>query len=76
MSAEELDAARPGQLAAFEAFCAELGHPAAQVALAWLLHQPAVIAPIAGPRTLAGPAGRGDQCRRHHARREGTRPPR
>ncbi len=52
MSAEELEAAGPGQLSAYEAFCAELGHPPAQVALAWLLHQPAVTAPIAGPRTL------------------------
>ena len=37
---------------AYEASGAELGHPPAQVALAWLLHQPAVTAPIAGPRTL------------------------
>jgi NDP-hexose 2,3-enoyl reductase len=50
-SAEGLSA-RHDQVAAFEAFCAELGHPAAEVALAWLLHQPAVTAPIAGPRTL------------------------
>jgi NDP-hexose C3-ketoreductase / dTDP-4-oxo-2-deoxy-alpha-D-pentos-2-ene 2,3-reductase len=50
-SAEGLEAKR-GQIEAYEAFCAELGHPAAQVALAWLLHQPAVTAPIAGPRTM------------------------
>jgi NDP-hexose C3-ketoreductase / dTDP-4-oxo-2-deoxy-alpha-D-pentos-2-ene 2,3-reductase len=50
-SAEGL-AARHDQVAAYEAFCAELGHPPARVALAWLLHQPAVTAPIAGPRTL------------------------
>src|SRR5580700_3656135 len=50
-SAEGLEARRE-QVEAYEAFCAELGHPPAQVALAWLLHQPAVTAPIAGPRTL------------------------
>ena len=50
-SAEVL-AGRRAQIEAYEAFCAELGHDAAQVALAWLLHQPAVTAPIAGPRTL------------------------
>jgi NDP-hexose 2,3-enoyl reductase len=50
-SAEGLEARR-AQVEAYEAFCTELGHPPAQVALAWLLHQPAVTAPIAGPRTL------------------------
>jgi aryl-alcohol dehydrogenase-like predicted oxidoreductase len=35
-----------------EDFCAELGEEPADVALAWLLHQPAVTAPIIGPRTL------------------------
>ena len=29
----------------------ELGHESGGVALAWLLHQPAVTAPIVGPRT-------------------------
>ncbi|MHA7306717.1 aldo/keto reductase [Arthrobacter sp. TMN-49] len=38
-------------VAAFEGFAAELGHAPADVALAWLLHQPAVTAPIIGPRT-------------------------
>lgn len=37
-------------IAAFEAFAAELGHAPGDVALAWLLHQPAVTAPIIGPR--------------------------
>jgi aryl-alcohol dehydrogenase-like predicted oxidoreductase len=37
---------------AYEAFCDELGEQPANVALAWLLHQPAVTAPIVGPRTL------------------------
>jgi aryl-alcohol dehydrogenase-like predicted oxidoreductase len=36
----------------YEAFCRELGHAPAAVALAWLLAQPAVTAPIIGPRTL------------------------
>jgi aryl-alcohol dehydrogenase-like predicted oxidoreductase len=39
-------------LEAYEAFCRELGHPPADVGLAWLLHQPAVTAPIVGPRTM------------------------
>jgi aryl-alcohol dehydrogenase-like predicted oxidoreductase len=55
-SAEGLEAKRD-QIEAYEAFCAELGHPPAQVALAWLLHQPAVTAPIAGPRTMEQFAG-------------------
>jgi aryl-alcohol dehydrogenase-like predicted oxidoreductase len=40
------------QLERWEKLCAELGHPPADVALAWLLHQPIVTAPIIGPRTL------------------------
>ncbi|WP_245667639.1 aldo/keto reductase [Actinomadura macra] len=36
---------------AYESFCAELGEAPAAVGLAWLLHQPAVTAPIIGPRT-------------------------
>jgi aryl-alcohol dehydrogenase-like predicted oxidoreductase len=39
------------QLEAYEAFCDELGEQPADVALAWLLHQPDVTAPIIGPRT-------------------------
>jgi aryl-alcohol dehydrogenase-like predicted oxidoreductase len=39
------------QLEAYEAFCEELGEEPADVALAWLLHQPAVTATIVGPRT-------------------------
>lgn len=38
---------------AWEQFCAERGEDPADVALAWLLHQPAVTAPIVGPRTGA-----------------------
>ena len=40
------------QIEAYEDFAAELGHEPGDVALAWLLHQPAVTAPIIGPRTL------------------------
>jgi aryl-alcohol dehydrogenase-like predicted oxidoreductase len=36
----------------YEAFCKELGEKPADVALAWLLVNPAVTAPIIGPRTL------------------------
>ena len=36
----------------FEAFCREVGRPAASVAVAWLLRNPVVTAPIIGPRTL------------------------
>lgn len=36
----------------YEAFCDGLGHHPALVALAWLLHQPVVTAPIVGPRTM------------------------
>jgi aryl-alcohol dehydrogenase-like predicted oxidoreductase len=37
---------------AYEAFCDDLGEHPADVGLAWLLHQPAVTAPIIGPRTI------------------------
>jgi NDP-hexose C3-ketoreductase / dTDP-4-oxo-2-deoxy-alpha-D-pentos-2-ene 2,3-reductase len=40
------------QLEAYEKFCAELGEQPADVALAWLIAQPQVTAPIIGPRTL------------------------
>jgi aryl-alcohol dehydrogenase-like predicted oxidoreductase len=41
------------QIEAYEALCDELGEPPANVALAWLLHNPVVTAPIIGPRTMA-----------------------
>jgi aryl-alcohol dehydrogenase-like predicted oxidoreductase len=41
------------QIEAYEAFCDELGEEPGTVALAWLLHQDGVTAPIVGPRTLA-----------------------
>jgi aryl-alcohol dehydrogenase-like predicted oxidoreductase len=40
------------QIQQYEDFAAELGHEPGDVALAWLLHQPAVTAPIVGPRTM------------------------
>jgi aryl-alcohol dehydrogenase-like predicted oxidoreductase len=40
------------QLAKYEKLCKEIGHPPGEVALAWLLHNPMVTAPIIGPRTL------------------------
>jgi aryl-alcohol dehydrogenase-like predicted oxidoreductase len=40
------------KLKAYEGFCKELGEQPADVALAWLLHNPVVTAPIIGPRTL------------------------
>jgi aryl-alcohol dehydrogenase-like predicted oxidoreductase len=39
------------RLERWEQLCKELGERPADVALAWLLHQPAVTAPIIGPRT-------------------------
>ncbi len=41
-----------GQLERCEAFCRDMGEQPADVALAWLLHNPVVTAPIIGPRTL------------------------
>jgi aryl-alcohol dehydrogenase-like predicted oxidoreductase len=40
------------KLEAYEGLCRELGQNPADVALAWLLHNPVVTAPIVGPRTL------------------------
>jgi aryl-alcohol dehydrogenase-like predicted oxidoreductase len=39
------------QLQDYEALCKEMGEGPADVALAWLLHNPQVTAPIIGPRT-------------------------
>jgi NDP-hexose 2,3-enoyl reductase len=50
-SAEALARLRP-QVEAYEALCADLGEDPAQVGVAWLLHQPAVTAPIVGPSSL------------------------
>jgi aryl-alcohol dehydrogenase-like predicted oxidoreductase len=40
------------QLEAWEALCKELGEPPADVALAWMLKNPAITSPIIGPRTM------------------------
>ncbi|WP_447601947.1 aldo/keto reductase [Nitrospira sp. Nam80] len=40
------------RLEGYEALCRDLGERPADVAIAWLLHQPVVTAPIIGPRTL------------------------
>ena len=40
------------KLEAFESLATELGESPANIALAWLLHNPVVTAPIIGPRTL------------------------
>jgi aryl-alcohol dehydrogenase-like predicted oxidoreductase len=40
------------KLEAYESLCREMGEQPANVALAWLLHNPVVTAPIVGPRTL------------------------
>jgi aryl-alcohol dehydrogenase-like predicted oxidoreductase len=40
------------QLEQYEAFCAEIGEQPADVALAWMLKNPIINAPIIGPRTM------------------------
>ncbi len=49
---KEIERRRP-QLEKWENFCRDLGENPADVALAWLLHNPVVTAPIIGPRTMA-----------------------
>ncbi|WIB64989.1 aldo/keto reductase [Curtobacterium sp. MCBD17_040] len=48
---EALEANRPA-IEQYEAFAKEIGHAPGELALAWLLHQPGVTAPITGPRTM------------------------
>ena len=48
---KEMEQLQP-QLEKWEAFCAEIGENPADVALAWLLKNPVVTAPIIGPRTI------------------------
>ena len=48
---DDLEKSR-GKVEAYEALCADLGEQPAVVALAWLLANPVVTAPIIGPRTL------------------------
>ncbi len=50
-SGMDIEAKRP-QLEKWEGLCGELGEKPADVALAWLLHNPVVTAPIIGPRTM------------------------
>jgi aryl-alcohol dehydrogenase-like predicted oxidoreductase len=45
-------AGKQAQVAVFEALCDELGEEPADVAVAWLLHQPGVTSVIAGPRVV------------------------
>lgn len=40
------------KLEAYEQFCHDIGESPADIALAWTLSNPAVTAPIIGPRTL------------------------
>ena len=49
---EEIEKRR-GQLERYEKLCAEIGQSPSRVALAWLLSNPLVTAPIIGPRTIA-----------------------
>jgi aryl-alcohol dehydrogenase-like predicted oxidoreductase len=49
---EEQVEQKRAQLEKYESLCKELGHPPAEIALSWLLHNPVVTAPIIGPRTI------------------------
>lgn len=40
------------QVDAYESFCREIGEKPADVALAWMLQNPAITSPIIGPRTM------------------------
>jgi aryl-alcohol dehydrogenase-like predicted oxidoreductase len=48
---KRIEKLRP-QLEKWEGFCKHLGEKPADIALAWTLHNPAVTAPIIGPRTM------------------------
>jgi len=48
---KEIEKSRP-KLEAWEGFCRDIGEKPADVALAWLLANPVVTAPIIGPRTM------------------------
>jgi aryl-alcohol dehydrogenase-like predicted oxidoreductase len=48
---QRIESAQP-RLEQWEALCGELGERPGDVGIAWLLHQPAVTAPVVGPRTL------------------------
>ena len=51
-AATELTATQRTQLEAYAKLCAEIGRRESTVALAWLLSNPSVTAPIIGPRTM------------------------
>jgi len=53
---EGFEEQRP-KVEAYEAFCKEIGEAPADVALAWMLKNPVVTAPIVGPRTMEQLAG-------------------
>lgn len=48
---KRIQSIRP-QLEKWEEFCRELGEKPADVALAWMLHNPIITSPIIGPRTM------------------------
>jgi len=48
---EKVERFRPN-LEAYEALCESLGEKPADIATAWLLHDPIVTAPIVGPRVV------------------------
>jgi NDP-hexose C3-ketoreductase / dTDP-4-oxo-2-deoxy-alpha-D-pentos-2-ene 2,3-reductase len=52
-SSAESVAANHDKIEAYENLAADLGEDPANLALAWLLHQPGVTGPIVGPRTIA-----------------------
>ena len=49
---QQIERLRP-RLEAYESLCSDIDEAPSDVALAWLLHQPAVTAVISGPRTVA-----------------------
>ncbi|MBC7784703.1 MAG: aldo/keto reductase, partial [Burkholderiales bacterium] len=49
--AKRVERERP-RLEKWEGFCRDLGEKPADVALAWMLHNPVITAPIIGPRTM------------------------
>ena len=48
----EIDAATHEKIKDFESLCRDLNETPSSVALAWLLNNPVVTAPIIGPRTV------------------------
>lgn len=49
---DPIDEKNLARLKQYGALCRQLGHTEAEIALAWLLHQPAVTCPLIGPRTM------------------------